>query len=164
MWGISPPVVHLKYRKAPVYKLCFACIFIDFPRLNIQMIIISPKSFTYVLFPLRMHSSVPGVPLMVCGGQRPRSYSWLLDNWCYFPNMQLSWHTQSDSLFCTSSWLTFNTVLIVQFHRLLVLQNKHCIKISWAKSSSGNTTVSNVLVFNLVIIYLDINSEMFTCI
>lgn len=121
--------------------------YIDFPRINFRTIIIPPKSLIYIAFPFCMHSSVSGVPLMVTGGQRPRSYSWLHDHWGYFPNMELSWLTKAGSSFPASSWLMFNAVLIVQFHRLMVLQNKHCIKISWAKSSSGNTTVSDVLVF-----------------
>lgn len=130
-----------------IHTWFYRYIFICFPRIIIHMIIISSKSLTYVPFPLCMCSSVPGVPLMVSSGHRPQSHSWLLENWCYFPNMELNWLTKGGLSFWASSWLMFNSVLIVQFHRLMVLQNRHCIKISWAKSLSGNTTVSDVLIF-----------------
>lgn len=59
----------LSREKAPVRVLHVTYMFIDSPRINIEMKIISPKSLTYFLSPLHIQSSVLGDPLVVPGSQ-----------------------------------------------------------------------------------------------
>lgn len=68
--GISPPKSCILSReKAPVHILHVTFMFIDSPRINIKMTIISPKSLTYFPSPLYIPSSVVGDSLVVPGGQ-----------------------------------------------------------------------------------------------
>lgn len=60
--GIAPPkFVHAEYKKDSVYILYSTYVFTDYPRLNIDTIIICPKSLTYFPFPLHLWSSLLGI-------------------------------------------------------------------------------------------------------
>lgn len=77
IWGVDVPIEHAEYRKSSCLHGIFYTHINGFPTRNINMIIISPKSFIYIPSHWCMQSSVLGVSLVVSGGWQLHSYEWL---------------------------------------------------------------------------------------
>lgn len=86
-------ILTAEYRDSSWFMLHFAYISIDFPRINIQMIIISPKSFPY--FPSAQALCSPGVSLWSLVADDPKVTPGPLVNWLNWA--QLDWVLLSSS-------------------------------------------------------------------
>lgn len=124
--GISPSeIVPAEYRKRSCLHTILYIHIHGFSRNKHTLIIISLKSLTYVLSPLHMRCSVPGVFLGIPGGQWPRSHTW--------PSAEL---------------VKFGTTELATF-QLLLLQNKHCV----VPRASGFWRISIVLAHQVQTIF-----------